>query len=64
MSDERVKRLAQQLYAEGYAATEAEARLGAEEVIAASDAMPNPADGGAAKPRAARQPEPEKPTPT
>ena len=64
VSDERVKRLAEQLYTEGYAATEAEARLAAEEVLAAANAMSDPADGGAAKPRVAMQPEPEEPTPT
>jgi hypothetical protein len=64
MSDDRVELLAQQLYDEGYVATKAEARRAAEEVIAASDAMPHPADGGAAKPAAAMQPKPEEPTPT
>jgi hypothetical protein len=39
--------------------TEAEARLAAAEVFAAADAMPTPADGGAAKSPVARQAEPE-----
>jgi len=48
-SSERVQRLAQQLLTEGYVSTEAEARLAAQEVLAAADAMPTPADGGAAR---------------
>ena len=64
MPDERVERLAQQLYAEGYVATEAEARLAAEEVIAASTAMPGRTDGGAASPATVLEPMPEEPTPT
>ena len=58
-SSERVQRLAQQLLTEGYVSTEAEARLAAQEVLAAADAMPTPADGGAARPfAAAPNPEP------
>jgi hypothetical protein len=64
MADERVERLAQQLYAEGYVPSEDEALLAAQEVIAASDAMPAPADGGAAKPAAAQRQEHQRPTPT
>ena len=48
-SSERVQRLAQQLLTGGYVSTEAEARLAAQEVLAAADAMPTPADGGATR---------------
>jgi hypothetical protein len=63
-ASDRVARLAQQLLAEGYVSTEAEALLAAEEVFAAADAMPSPADGGVAKPAAFMHPEPEEPSPT
>jgi hypothetical protein len=56
---ERVERLAQQLLAEGYVSTEEEARLAAEDVLAAAAAMPTPADGGAARSPSAQEPEPE-----
>ena len=56
-SSDRVERLAQQLLAEGYVATEAEALLAAHEVFAAADAMPTEADGGAAKSPSALDPD-------
>ena len=57
-SMERVERLAQQLLAEGYLSTEAEARLAAQDVLAAADAMPTAADGGATRVAAAPTAEP------